>query len=82
MKTTMDIADDLLVRAKETARREKRPLRDLVEEAIRDVLVKRAKPRKKFKLKDCSVKGSGLQPGVDPSNWGQIREWIYEGRGS
>ncbi len=35
----------------------------------------------RFRLRDGSFKGKGLQPGVDLSNWEQIRSLIYEGRG-
>jgi hypothetical protein len=39
------------------------------------------KRRGRFRLRDGSFKGKGLQPGVDLSNWEQIRSLIYEGRG-
>jgi hypothetical protein len=81
MKTTVEISDDLLERAKETARREGRTLRDLFEEALRDTLERRARQREPFRLVDRSVGGTGLQPGVDPRNWAQIRDIVYEGRG-
>jgi len=82
MRTTIEINDDLMTRAKECARREKITLRAVIEDALRAALSERRKPKKKFKLKDCSVKGTGLQPGIDLSNWEQIRDIIYEGRGA
>ncbi|HEX6138186.1 MAG TPA: hypothetical protein VF059_11025 [Casimicrobiaceae bacterium] len=34
-----------------------------------------------FKLRDASVPGQGLQPGVDGGDWNRIRELAYEGHG-
>ncbi|MCE9634940.1 MAG: DUF2191 domain-containing protein [Planctomycetes bacterium] len=64
MRTTIDIDDDLLRRAKERAHREKRTLRALFEEVLRDALSARPVRRKKFKLKDASFRGTGLRPGI------------------
>lgn len=77
MRTTIEIADDVLIRAKETARREKRTLRSLLEEILRDALAARPRQRKKFRLKDCSFKGTGLRPGIDPREMTELSypEW-------
>jgi len=40
------------------------------------------KARGAFKLKDASVVGQGLQPGIRESDWEQIRDILYEGRGA
>jgi Arc/MetJ family transcription regulator len=82
MRTTIEINDDLMTRAKECARRERTTLRAVIEDALRAALSERRKPKKKFRLKDGSFKGDGFAPGVDPTNWEQIRDIIYEGRGS
>ena len=76
MKTTIEIADDLLERAKRQARREKKTLRDVVEDALRQRLVAPA-ARKHFSLKKRPFKGSGLQPGVAEGQWGTVRDLIY-----
>lgn len=63
MKTTVEIADPLLEEAKRVADKAGCTLRDLIELGLRQELDrrKRAKP---FKLRDASVTGDGLQPGV------------------
>ena len=76
MRTTIEIDDDLLRRAKERAHREKRTLRALFEEVLRDALAARPVRRKRFKLKDRSV-GGGLRPGIDPT---KLIDYAYEDR--
>lgn len=81
MKTTIDIADSVLESAKATAAREGTTLRALVEEGLREVLGKRRAKAKPFKLRDASVGGNGLQPGVDLADWESIRRLAYGDRG-
>jgi hypothetical protein len=74
MKTTIDIADDVLVRAKRQARREGKTLREVVEEALRQRLAQSAR-RAPFRLKKHTFGGEGLQrPDAD---WESIRDTIY-----
>ena len=80
MKTTIEISDALLEEAKRVARQRGTTLRAVLEAALRREVATPAEPRKKFKLRDGSFKGgSGLQPGIDLSDWSQIRRIIYEG---
>lgn len=69
MKTTLDIDDELLIRAKALSARERKSLTALIEEGLR--LRLRARPpagrRKKVAL-PVFHGGSGLQPGIDPSS--------------
>lgn len=81
MKTTIELSDSLLIEAKQLARADKTTLREIVEAALRRELAGRSRPHKPFRLRDASVAGRGVQPGIDPSNWEQIRGLIYEGRG-
>ncbi len=81
MKTTMDIPDPLFRQAKALASAEKRTLRSLVEEGLRIVIGDRQK-RGKFRLRDGSVSGKGVQPGIHEGSWEKIRDMIYEGRGA
>ena len=63
MKTTVEIADPLLEEAKREAERTDCTLRDLIEIGLRRELDRRSQ-KKPFKLRDASVGGQGLQPGV------------------
>jgi len=81
MKTTVDIADSLLVEARELAERERMTLRALVEEGLREVLARRRRKRRRFRIRDASFKGDGLQQGVDLGDWERLSAVIYEGRG-
>ncbi len=77
MKTTIDIADQLLETAKARAAREGRTLKDLVEQALREHLQVGRPAGRKFKLRHRPFKGKGTQPGVTEGRWEQIRDLIY-----
>ncbi len=81
MKTTIDIADALLIQAKRVSRREGTTLRALMEEGLRRILTERD-GQHKFKLKDARFSGKGLQPEFQGAGWEEIREAIYKGRGT
>jgi hypothetical protein len=81
MKTTIDIADAILDLAKEIAARDGVTVRALVEEGLREVLAKRQGRRTKFRLRDASFKGKGLQPGADLADWSAVATMTYGGRG-
>lgn len=81
MKTTVDIADRLLREAKREAARRGTTLKEVVETALREHLGQ-ATTRTPFVLRDASVKGRGLQPGIEEGDWEAIRGLIYEGRGA
>ena len=81
MKTTIDIADPLLAEAKLVAAKEGSTLRELVEQGLREALAKRRRPAT-FTLREASVGGNGLQPGIQEGDWEQIRDLVYEGRGA
>ena len=76
MKTTLDIQDELLVRAKRHARNTGRSLRSVVEEGLRQVLS--VPPRDvPYRLPDRSV---GDPADVDPLeaySWQDLRDIIY-----
>jgi Arc/MetJ family transcription regulator len=76
MKTTIEIADDLLTRAKRDARREGKTLREIVEDALRLRLSART-PQAAFRLKRHTFHGEGRQPGVTEGDWATVRDLIY-----
>lgn len=80
MKTTVDISDPLLDKARRQAAREGTTVRALIERGLRQVL-EAPGSRPGFKLRDASYKGRGLQPGVRDLTWDQVRRLAYEGRG-
>ncbi len=81
MKTTLDIADPLLLEAKRIAARDGDTLRSLVEQGLRAVLADRQRKAKPFKLRNVSVGGNGMTPEFQGASWAQIRDAAYEGRG-
>jgi hypothetical protein len=76
MKTTIEIADDLLAKAKQQAIRQKRTLREVIEEALRKQLAT-ASGQPEFRLKRHPFKGKGLQAPIAEGDWAAIRELIY-----
>lgn len=81
MRTSVDIPDPLLRRAKKLARERGTTLRALVLDGLARVLAGGAAPAKRYRVKDCSFKGDGLVEGLQWGDWDEIRERIYEGHG-
>ena len=80
MKTTVEISDPLLEKAKRVAAREGTTVRALIEQGLREVLAGRKRLRP-FRLRKASFRGKGLQPGAQGMSWKKLREITYEGRG-
>jgi hypothetical protein len=80
MKTTIDIADPLLEKARRVAAQEGTTVKALVEAGLRRVIEDRDQ-RGKFRLRRASFKGRGLQPAAQGLPWDRLREMAYEGRG-
>ena len=79
MKTTIDIGDALLARAKRLARRKGTTLRALVEEGLRRVLD--GPPTSSgFKLPDCAVGDAQAANPLERFTWQDLRDEIYGGR--
>jgi len=65
MRTTIDLPDDLLARAKRLAAETKRPLRAVIEDALREALGRRSASKKTVSVRLTTFGTSGLQHGVD-----------------
>jgi hypothetical protein len=81
MKTTIEIADNLLDEAKRLATRRGVTLRTIVEEGLRHI-VKSERRRPAFRLRDASFTGDGLQPAFEGATWERLRDAAYEGHGA
>ena len=76
MKTTIDIHDELIVRAKQHASQTGRPLRAVVEEGLRRVLADPS-PSVPYKLPDCSVGNPKKRDPLEELSWQDLRQEIY-----
>jgi Arc/MetJ family transcription regulator len=82
MKTTVEIQDGLLARARRHAAARGETLRAVLEAALRRLLEEDERPRAKpFRLRDKAYGGRGLRKGIAEGDWRAIRERAYEGRG-
>ncbi len=80
MKTTFDIPEDLLVRAKKRAAELRRPLRSLVTEGLRGQLAGGRKPpasrvSTRRRIRWVTTPG-GLPPGLDLTNRERMHDWL------
>ena len=74
MKTTLDISDDLLLRAKKAARQQGVTIRSLVETGLSLAL---QQPAKKCVVKPVTFRGKGRQPEFKNATWEKMRDSIY-----
>lgn len=65
MKTTLDLRDDLLARAKELAAKERTSLTKMIEESLTLRLRRQRDSRPKLKKLPVSVQTGGLREGID-----------------
>lgn len=77
MKTTIDIHDQLLVRAKRHARDTGRPLRAVVEEGLRLVL-SAPESAQSYRLPDLSAGDPTDADPLEAYSWQDLSEIIYE----
>ena len=76
MKTTLDIHDELLARAKQYARNTGRPLRAVVEEGLRQVLPAPLSSSR-YRLPDLSEGQIGAADPLAAYSWRELRGMIY-----
>lgn len=79
MKTTVDISDALLERAKRHARRSGKSLRTLIEDGLRRVLSD-PPAALAYRLADRSVGVRGAPNPLEERTWDELRAEIYAGR--
>jgi hypothetical protein len=80
MKTTVEIPDALMARAKRHARKLGKPFRALIEEGLRRVL-EAEPPRERYRMEDRSVGTRGARNPLEHLSWTELRDIIYGGRG-
>ncbi len=76
MKTTIDVPDDLLIRAKKRAAELRQPLRRLVAEGLRLRLGQPSERKRKRKKLRLVTAAGGLPPGLDLSDRAKMHEWL------
>jgi len=81
MKTTIDLHDQLLVRAKRHARKSGRPLRAVVEEGLRRVLSD-PEPLKAYVMPDLRTGDPQARNPLDAYSWPELRAAIYDEPGA
>ena len=81
MKTTIEISDTLLRKAKRLARKQGLTLRSLTEEGLQKVIDERS-ARKNFSVRPITFGGNGLTKEFKGKSWSQIRDASYDGHGS
>jgi hypothetical protein len=81
MRTSVDIPDPLLHKARLVARRRKTTLRSILLEGLRRVLEKEGQKKPPYELPDESFGQGGPVEGLAPTDWERIRAIAYEGRG-
>ena len=74
MKTTIEISDSLLLRAKARAREKRTTLRSLIEESLAATL---DKPMESAEIRPVTFKGNGLSRDFQDASWDTIRNEIY-----
>jgi hypothetical protein len=74
MKTTIELSDNLLSRAKDRARAQKITLRFLIEKSLSTTL---EEPLPPAKVRPVTFKGKGLSHEFEGASWDKIRDTIY-----
>ncbi len=81
MKTTIEIHDDILIRAKRHAQKTGRSLRAVVEDGLRRALD--SPPfQNRYALPDLRVGDPNSPDPLEGYAWPEVRELIYQGRGT
>jgi predicted metallo-beta-lactamase superfamily hydrolase len=74
MKITLDLEDSIVRAANEEALKTGRTITEVIEDSLREILLRhKAVPKKRFRLKMVTVKGS-LNAGVDRNTRGNLMD--------
>ena len=76
MKTTLEIQDELLLRAKRRAKKTGRTLRSVVEEGLRAALADEP-VKNTYRLPDMRVGDPDAEYPLDKYSWEELRDIIY-----
>lgn len=76
VKTTVEIHDELLARAKRHAKLNGHSLRAVIEDALR-LLLSSQTPRRKYVLPDLRVGNPGGADPLESYSWPELRDEIY-----
>ena len=81
MKTTIEISDPLLRRAKKLAAKRGTTLKAVIEDALRRELAAAETGAASTGVRTHTFNGRGLKVGLAWGDWAAIRALAYEGRG-
>jgi predicted transcriptional regulator len=81
MKTTVEISDPLLRRAKRLAAKRGTTLKAVIEDALRTELAAAEAVASGTSVRTHTFGGRGLKAGLAWDDWATIRSLAYEGRG-
>lgn len=81
MKTTIELPDELLDRARHLARQEGTTLRAVLEEGLHRALRARQPGRRSEPFRIQPFDGDGLTPEFESAGWARIRDEIHRDRG-
>jgi hypothetical protein len=78
MRTTLNIQDDLLEKAKQRALDRKCTLGEIVEDALRQSFARKTKGQSTRRTRLPTFRGRGLQPGVDLDSTASLLDTMEE----
>ncbi len=81
MKTTFDIASNILSRSRALAKREHVPLKGLVEEGLL-LVIERHESRPAKTVQPVTFRGNGLSGEYSGASWSKVRDAAYAAHGA
>ena len=77
MTATIEIDETLLFATQQWADQRNQTLRQVVESALHTFVEQGHPKASPFRLRQCTFRGHGLQPGIREGDWAAIRELIH-----